>query len=346
MKDSKLTFSDIKNDVDKNCLQIENQKASSGLFVIKSANSWIEQAKKKPIPKMLFSEFWHENEICILFADSNLGKSALAIQIADSISRNVAIKGFKLEAKQQMVLYFDFEMSDKQFEGRYSKDYTKHFVFNDNLQRVEIDQDADFPLDITFDEYLNQSFEQSIIVTKAKILIVDNITYLKGDNEKAKEALPLMKHLKKLKSKYGLSILILSHTPKRDLSKIITRNDIQGSKMLINFVDSAFAIGESFKDESIRYIKQIKQRNTELIYGGDNVVICNLLKEFNILEFRFYGYGNELEHLRYLSDDDRAELESKVLLMRKETPDISFRAIAKELGINHMKVKRIIDKNR
>lgn len=95
-------------------------------------------------------------------------------------------------------------------------------------------------------------------------MIIDNIIYLKDETEKAKFALPLMKDLQRLKNKYGLSILALAHTPKRDLSKSITRNDLQGSKMLINFCDSSFSIGESSTDKNIRYLKQIKARNTEI----------------------------------------------------------------------------------
>lgn len=51
--------------------------------------------------------------------NTNLGKSILAVQIADSISEGESIRGFKLEAEKQKVLSFDFEMSDKQFEKRY-----------------------------------------------------------------------------------------------------------------------------------------------------------------------------------------------------------------------------------
>ncbi len=65
-----------------------------------------------------------------------------------------------------------------------------------------------------------------------------------------------MKELKTLKDKYGVSILALAHTPKRDMSKPLTINDLGGSKMLMNFCDSAFAIGASHKAKGIRYLKQ------------------------------------------------------------------------------------------
>lgn len=84
---------------------------NTSLFTTLPANTWIKQAKSRPIPKMLFSEFWYERELCILFSDTNLGKSILAVQIANSISKGKHIPGFKLEARKQPVLYFDFELT-------------------------------------------------------------------------------------------------------------------------------------------------------------------------------------------------------------------------------------------
>src|SRR5690606_8580378 len=129
--------------------------------------------------------------------------------------------------------------------------------------------------------YLCFSLEQAVVETAAKVLIIDNITYLGNDTEKAKSALPLMKQLQKLKKKYGLSLLVLAHTPKRDMAKPITKNDIQGSKMFINFCDSCFAIGASAQDPQVRYLKQVKQRQTEERYGLENVVLCQINKPFN-----------------------------------------------------------------
>lgn len=333
-------------------IDIEAKKENKGLFKVKTANKWLEQAKTTPIPQMLFSEFWHENEICILFADSNLGKSILAVQIADSISRGKPVKEFKLEAKKQPVLYFDFELSAKQFEVRYSvksqtqKVFENHYCFDDNLKRIEINPDADIPTKTSFEEYLNQSLENEIKATNAKILIIDNITYLKSETERSRDALPLMKYLKALKSKYGLSILALAHTPKRDLSRPITQNDLGGSKMLYNFIDSCFAIGQSTTDKNIRYIKQIKARNTSIIYDINNVIVCQLDKPYNFLQFEFMDFGAEKEHLKQISDTDREQLEQNIIELKASNPNLSLGEIAKELGTNKMKVKRILDKHK
>ena len=322
--------------------QTAKKKESIGLFKVMTANQWIEQAKTRPIPKMLFGEFWYENELCILFADTNLGKTIKAVQIGDSISTGKHINGFKMEAQKQAVLYFDFELSDKQFENRYSINFKQHYSFNDNFIRVEINPEAEIPENGTFENFLYQSLEQSIIKTGAKILIIDNITYLKNETERAKDALPLMKYLKSLKSKYSLSILALAHTPKRDLSKPITRNDLQGSKMLINFVDSCFAIGESHTDKNLRYLKQIKARNTEIIYDTENVATCQIQKPFNFLEFEFLRLGTEREHLKQLSDNDRETRISEALKLKKQ--GISNVEIANQFNVSEGAVRKWIKK--
>jgi len=321
---------DIQAEVEQLIKQGNEAKECKGLFIVKTANRWIEQAKTRPIPKMLFGEFWFESELCILFADTNLGKSILAVQISNSISKGEQIPGFKLEAKKQPILYFDFELSDKQFENRYSRDFEEHYSFDKNFIRVEINPDAEIPKN--FENFLNDSMERSIIETGAKILIIDNLTYLKSENEKAKDALPLMKHLKALKNKYGLSILALAHTPKRDLSKAITRNDLQGSKMLINFCDSSFSIGESNTDKNLRYLKQIKQRNTEQIYDAENVCLCQIYKPSNFLLFEFVSFGKEWEYLKQHNDTDREKTIEKVKELRQQGK--SQRAISVELGVS------------
>jgi len=320
--------------------QSDEAKESKGLFTVKTASRWIEQAKTRPIPQMLFGELWFEGELCILFADTNLGKSILAVQIGNCISSGKQIKGFNLEAPKQPILYFDFELSDKQFENRYSLKFEQHYEFDENFIRVEINPDAVIPERQSFEDYLNVSLEQSIIETGARVLIIDNLTYLKNETEKAKDALPLMKHLKALKNKYNLSILALAHTPKRDLSKPITRNDLQGSKMLINFCDSSFSIGESYTDKNLRYLKQIKQRNTEQIYDAENVIVCQIDKPFNFLLFEFVNFGTEYEHLKQQTEKDKENLTEKVNQLKQQGR--SLREIGADLGISHMKVSRIL----
>ncbi|MHA6248184.1 AAA family ATPase [Pontibacter sp. CAU 1760] len=316
------------------------------LFLVKPASVWSEEARVKPTPRMLLDVFWHEGEVCILFADTNLGKSILAVQIAVSVALGRCVPGFALEATAQQVLYFDFELTDKQFEARYSDNYRDHFFAPgvcDNLLRAEINPEADLPPEYPdFESYLCASMEREIERTGARVLIVDNITYLGTDTEKAKGALPLMKHLQRLKKQYGLSILVLAHTPKRDMAKPLTKNDIQGSKMLSNFCDSSFAIGASAQDAQVRYLKQVKQRQTEERYGAENVVICQISKPHNFLQFEFIGLGTEREHLRQPTEGDREERVRKALELRGQGK--SNVAIAAQLGVSEAAVRKWLRK--
>src|ERR1700749_1722563 len=167
------------------------------LFTIRTANTWLKQANQRAIPQMLFGKFWYQGELCILFADSNLGKSILAVQIANAISTGVSVNPFTCEAEAQPVLYCDFELSDKQFEARYSVNYEDHYQFSNNFYRAELNPDSDMPQGFKdFDEYLSACLERSIVQTGAKVIVIDNRTYLRGENENAKDALPGMKPLK------------------------------------------------------------------------------------------------------------------------------------------------------
>ena len=115
--------------------------------------------------------------------------------------------------------------------------------------------------------------------------------------------------------------------------------------MLINFCDSSFAIGESTKDKSIRYLKQIKERAVEKLYDSENVLIVELNKQFNFLGFEFVRFDTERNHLKLFSENDKEDIENKIVEYKIDYPEMSLRAIGRELGISHMKVKRILEKN-
>lgn len=311
-------------------------------FIIKPANEWIEDAKTRPKPKMLFGEFWFENEVCILFADTNLGKSILAVQSGVSIAFGRSTCGLKNEVVAQKVLYFDFELSDKQFENRYSNDYSEHYQFPSNFIRAEINDEYTCNNIVDFEKEFIKSLEATIIENDIKVIIIDNLTYLKNETEKAKDALSLMKELKALKNKHNLSMLILAHTPKRDSSKPLTKNDLSGSKMLINFCDSAFTIGESASESKLKYIKQIKHRNTEQRYGAENIILCQIEKINSFLQFSFIDFGNEYEHLKTVEIASKSDRNDLILELHNQGK--SNVLIADELTLSEGTVRYVLNK--
>lgn len=309
----------------------EIDKSIIGMLRIKEANVWREEAASRPDPKALWMSLWYEGEVCCLFADSNLGKSIYAVQIADHI------------AKTEPVLYFDFELSDKQFQLRYTDDNGMSHIFPANLHRAEIDPDAygDTISDGSFEDIIIEDIENAAIQFNTRTIIIDNITWICTTSEKGDSAGNLMIRLMGLKKKYGWSILVLAHTPKRSLLSPITQNDLAGSKKLFNFFDSVFAIGQSAKDENLRYIKQIKVRYGAFEYGAENVIVCDISKDNAFLKFNQVGFAKEREHLKEASEKDESDIKDKILELHHQNK--SYRDIAKEIGgISPAKVCRVI----
>lgn len=290
-----------------------------GMMKIRSASDTIKEASERPDPQPLWLSLWYESEACCLFSDSNLGKSILAVQIAESLAR-----------KGKKVLYFDFELSDKQFQIRYTDGVGNLYDFSPNLFRVEIDALSMYAEN--FEEALLDNIEECANEIHADAIIIDNISWLCTAAEKGDLAGALMMRLTQMKRRSGLSILVIAHTPKRNLSNPITQNDLAGSKKLMNFFDSAFAIGKSAKDSALRYIKQIKCRNGGFEYDAENVIVCQIEKTDSFLQFKEVGHATEAEHLKQQTELAIQERVKKVKELSEKGQ--SQRQIASQLGIS------------
>ena len=198
MEEDKNYISMIHGDLTRAAQMQNGMPENIGVMSIKTANRTILEASQLPTPRALWDSFWYEGELSCLFADSNVGKSILAVQIADCIART------------DNVLYLDFELSEKQFQLRYTDEYGKPYTFPERLYRVSLDSDA--LLDADFEGTIIGSIEQMAQQTRCRIFIVDNLTYLCCAMEKGDAAGRLMIQLNNLKKRYGLSILVLAHT--------------------------------------------------------------------------------------------------------------------------------------
>lgn len=302
-----------------------------GMFVIKSANETIREAHLRPDPISLFKGLWYEGELCCLFADSFIGKSLYAVQMGTSISA------------KQIVLYFDFELSDKMFQLRYTSDSGELYEFPDTFFRVSVDPNQ-LNVGDDFESLVIRNIEETALEMNAKCIVIDNLTWICQASEKGEVAAALMKDLWGMTRKHGWSILILSHTPKRNLSSPITQNDLSGSKRLFNFFDGCFAIGKSARDENERYVKQLKVRSGLLEYHADNVLLCRIEKNGAFTEFKHIGFASEKEMLKESeSEDDRILRDAIYELADK---GMSYQAIAEQLGTNKTKVCRVLKRRR
>lgn len=299
---------------------------SVGMLSIKSANRTLTEASMTANPKQLYGEFWFEHEIGCLFADSNVGKSILAIQIAEDIAKT-----------GETVLYFDFELSEKQFQLRFTDEQGNLHHFPSTLYRVQPDMNLIASIDEPFEDALMRNIENAAVETKARILIIDNISILCMQMEKGEDSAALVQRLRTLKNKYGFSILIIAHTPKRNMSMPITQNDLAGSKKLFNFIDSCFAIGLSAQGGNMRYVKQVKVRNCEMRYGGDNVMVCHIEKVGTMVQFINMGTAPEHDHLRIVNREEQVQ-EARLL----SASGLSLRDIASRMGVSKSTVDRML----
>ncbi|MDB5112542.1 MAG: hypothetical protein JWR67_3656 [Mucilaginibacter sp.] len=316
---------------------------SKDAFIIKPAADFLQVTNNQSEAGMLFGDFWYEGELGILFADTNVGKSILAVQIGDALSRGTPIPGFAMKQQASTVLYFDFELSDQQFAKRYTSELHGQHQFGAGFYRVVFNPDANGAHKFSsYHDYINNALENALITSQASIIIIDNITCLRSGTQAATGAISLMRNLQTLKNKYQLSILVLAHTPKRNPTKPVTRNDLQGSKMLINFADSAFAIGESQAKTGLRYLKQIKQRSGSQVYGAANVCLCQIIKPYNFLQFEFTGPGNEADHLVHYTEQQRKNTEARIVQLHRQGH--SLRQIAGDTGISFSTVFRLVKK--
>ncbi len=298
----------------------------SRAFDIRPAKQWMAEAANRPNPKSLWLSLWYENEVACLFADTNMGKSIYAVQIAEHVSQ------------EQKVLYFDFEMTDKQFQLRYTDAETGDMHdFNDNLLRVEL---SPVYVDLSNIHSIISHISDAVDISGARVIIIDNITWICNRAESGDAAGELMQMLIDLKRRKGLSILVLAHTPKRNTASKLTQNSLAGSKRIANFMDSMFAIGATQTDRPAgRYIKQIKVRSSEMEYGEDHVITAWLVKDGDYISLMHTGYGRESALLAPV-EGEAAKLRQRVLELSQT--GMTQQKIADELGISRMRVQRML----
>jgi hypothetical protein len=314
------------------------------LFRVKPADLWLKEEAGKPEARQLLGTLWHEHELCILFADTNLGKSILGVQIGYNLGKQCSMEPFGSGVNEALkVLYIDFELSAAQFKARYTDSAHGLHHFGDNFIRAEFNPAGDNPLLYDkYEDFVKERIDSILSHAKVKVLIIDNITYMGSGTNHVGGALPLMKTLKSLKAEYNLSVLVLAHTPKRDAMKPINVNDLQGSKMLINFADSAFAIGQSHTNPETRYIKQIKQRNTASDYGANHICLFRISKQQSFLGFEFIGFDNEQAHLQKPGIAISDEIKQRIAECSRQ--GLSLRQVADHLKISYSTVRRVLER--
>lgn len=304
-------------------------------LVVNDMKQVMETAKNAKPQKMLCGSLLRERDLAVLFAGAGCGKSILAVQIADNISKGLPTFGIlPNECEPKRVLYYDAELSFSDYQSRYLDGANNSFDFSENYFRLGENENSTANFADISKNAISLLLRQ-IEKIKPQILVVDNITAIaNGATADADVAMNLMNNLKHLKLKYNLTILVLAHSPKRDLTKSLSTNDLAGSSQILNFATNVFCIGKSKQDSSIRYIKQVKIRNGEEVFHDENVLQLSVEKRGAFLGFfpLELPFGREVHHLETPTQEQVDEKMKQAFLLHQEGK--SLRTIISQLGLS------------
>lgn len=309
-------------------------------FIRNTTQNLKQQIQSIGTVEKIFGKLWFMGDICVLFSDSNIGKSTLANDIVFGIlQKGWDFFGENSESctvKEPLnVIYYDFETSDKQYIVKYRN------MPDVNFSRITMDYfDANFSFDA---EDVAGNIKTMIRDDSHNIIVVDNLSAIEGmavgGFRKIREFVYKLKRIITLNG--NTSILLLGHTVKRNQTKPITQNDLLGSKAIINFCDSAFALGASVKGEDVRYIKHIKARQAMKYEEVAEIY----LESTPYPHFVFGEWTDEEEHLKKNAKKSKIDEELGGEIMLLSNHGKSIREIANITGTSKSTVHRYITKH-
>lgn len=293
------------------------EKNVDTVFEYSTLNEVVEEGMKAEKRESLYKNLWIEKELTVFFGATNVGKSMIAIQIAEEIAR-----------RGKKVIYFDYELLEQQLSDRYeTEDGKGHYVFSENLLRPNLEVDKTY----SYNGRLKTLFQRIEEATNLgiKIFIVDNITFLNTNLQKGDKATEFIQDFKSKMSMLGASVLLLGHSPKAQKDyTILTLDKLAGSKNLSNFIDSCFAVGKVEGERKI-YIKHLKARSCAISMDENHVLVGSLTKrEDGFIEFAEEGFAIEKELLK--GKPDITPQKEQAYKLYKEGK--SFRKIAQMIG--------------
>lgn len=247
----------------------------------------ISEIKKTSIKKdFIVDNLMKSNGLYCLVARLKVGKSLLALQLADSIANGTTFLGFKTNPSP--VLYISTEMTSAQLLDRINK---MNLHLNDNNFYVEEQEINQRKLNLMDLKLTFKEFSEDI---KGKFVIVDMFcgvdTYTDADlsnyQDMGQKVIPKYREICK---EYGLTILLIHHLNKS--------NTTLGSTAIDGSVDGIITlkIDNNLKDKIYFEYESRDYEGQELILKRDDNLIFEI-SEFesndlnpNMLIFLNYG---------------------------------------------------------
>ena len=328
---------DVRNNIAESLLV----NSPTSYFRVRTMEQVLDDAANLPDMDKLAGPLLELNGMTIVFAGPGVGKSIFAFQLGMALAEGKSVFPKVLEnahAKPLEVLFLDMELFDKEIQGRYtaSDDHSRRTSFSKNFKRVDPNPDfLEYP-DEDMDRYIKTQIEQIVRTHAPDVFIVDNLTALSSESASDPNiAIKIMRFLKKLRTKYKLTILVLAHTTKQsNKQESLELYRMKGASAIQDFAPTIFGIGENFNQTGSYYMKQLKGRNSEKSFGKENVIKVMIDKPDGVtLKYVFEGLDHEDNCLSaFLDANDQDEMIEKALKIKAADPSKGWRAIKEEIG--------------
>lgn len=297
-------------------------KQANSFLVIESMKDFVDKGQKMEKPTELIPHVIVEHETTILFGDTGLGKSTIALQWAIQIAET-----------GKKVLFINFELTPQQLASKFDGKEIPENLYIASIR-------YDLMHDVTDQSQILGEIECKAIEIGCDIVFIDNLTNLCINSKEGGEAGNIMLQLIGLRMTHNWTMVILAHVPKRKPTDPLTINDLAGSKMISNFADNVIGINKSKLGKEKRYLIQLKYRSLPIELDYKNVQELTMTNSDGYLHFEYGSYDEERKHLPR-SRDEAEELERDIAKELREPNGLSYRDIAEKLGTSLGKVQRV-----
>ena len=274
-------------------------------------------------PQMVFDEFWREGELALLFGESGVGKSLLAMQLARTLAAGGDIPWFRMDCAAGKTLYVDLSMSDRQFASRNSYLGKKG---DERALPVSKRMYCDRPDD---EGELIEWLERQIATEKLKYVIIDDLSSLMRTCDGTRETMAVMRGLRRICGRFGVSILVVVQSEAPKANARVSERDLGRQRVLCRLADSVFAIGHHRSRSGYVSLVQMRSRSSSVKWTVHNAIPARVEETCGIALLRF-----EME----VSEEER-ELINSVKDLRRD--GLSFREIAIKLKISKSRAHRL-----
>ncbi len=273
---------------------------STGALQSYPVNDWLRAHKPAYRPEYLFGDVWRPGEVTVLAGETGVGKSILAVQIAESITRGKMpfrephyeiqfgpaappIKQLFPRPRSQRVLYLDLETSPAKMRERYTcpspipGKLPVRYRFATWFERSGYVENIKVPDHFRGDmaRFLRHSVELAIRGTEANVIIVDDLASLEPSNPRANGPARWMRRFRHYAAVSGFSFLILTHLKssppyqgrvaalrgRGGSLRHLSLNGLTLGHQIAELADTVIAIGRTTYGPEYRYIKILKSKN-------------------------------------------------------------------------------------